>query len=79
MFSNSMRSFGIALCCFIITGPVDANSADGTLLSAQPDHQVLSDSSRPIAEESTGVLVLSQALALALTQNPELSAFSWAV
>jgi len=77
MFSNSMRSFGIALCCFIITGPVDANSADGTLLSAQPDHQVLSDSSRPIAEESTGVLVLSQALALALTQNPELSAFSW--
>jgi len=77
MFSNSMRSLGIALCCFIIAGPVDANSADGTLSSAQPDHQVLSDSSRPIAEEPTGVLVLPQALALALTQNPELSAYSW--
>ncbi|QPK61453.1 TolC family protein (plasmid) [Methylomonas sp. LL1] len=77
MFLNSMRSFGIALCCFIIAGPVDANSSDGTLSSAQPDYQVPSDSSRPIAEEPTGVLVLSQALALALTQNPELSAFSW--
>lgn len=77
MFSNFMRSFGIALCCFIIAGPVDANSADGTLSSAQPGYQVPSDSSRPIAEEPTGVLVLPQALALALTQNPELSAFSW--
>jgi cobalt-zinc-cadmium efflux system outer membrane protein len=77
MFSNSMRSFGIALCCFIIAGPVDANSSDGTLSPAQPDYQVSSDSSRPIAEEPTDVLVLSQALALALTQNPELSVFSW--
>lgn len=77
MFLNSMRSFGIALCCFIIAGPVDANSPDGTLSSSQSDHQVSNDSSRPIVEEPAGVLVLSQALALALTQNPELSAFSW--
>jgi cobalt-zinc-cadmium efflux system outer membrane protein len=72
-----MRSFGIALCCFIIAGPVDASPTDGTLPPAQPDHQVPSDSSLPIVEEPTGVLVLSQALALALTQNPELSAYSW--
>lgn len=77
MFSNYMRSFGIALCCFIIAGPVDASPTDGTLSPTQPDHQVPSDSSLPIAEEPTGVLVLSQALALALTQNPELSAYSW--
>lgn len=77
MFSNYMRSFGIALCCFIIAGPVDASPTDGTLSPAQPDHRVPSDSSLPIAEEPTGVLVLSQALALALTQNPELSAYSW--
>jgi cobalt-zinc-cadmium efflux system outer membrane protein len=77
MFSNYVRSFGIALCCFIIAGPVDANSPDGTLSSAQTGYQVPNDSSRPIAEEPAGVLVLSQALALALTQNPELSAFSW--
>jgi len=74
MFSNYVRSFGIALCCFIIAGPADASSTDDKL---SPAHQVPIDSSRPIAEESTGVLVLSQALALALTQNPELSAFSW--
>ncbi|MCK9607967.1 MAG: TolC family protein [Methylomonas sp.] len=77
MFSNYMRSFGIALCCFIIAGPVDASPTDGTLPPAQPDHQVPSDSSLPIVEEPTGFLVLSQALALALTQNPELSAYSW--
>jgi cobalt-zinc-cadmium efflux system outer membrane protein len=67
MFSNSMRSLGIALCCFIIVGPVDASSTDGTLSPAQSGYQVPSDSSRPIAEEPTGVLVLSQALALALS------------
>ena len=77
MFSNYMRSFGIALCCFIIAGPVDASPTDDTMSPAQPDHRVPSDSSLPIAEEPTGVLVLSQALALALTQNPELSAYSW--
>jgi cobalt-zinc-cadmium efflux system outer membrane protein len=76
MFSNSMRSLGIALCCFIIAGPVYASPTDGTLSPAQADRQVPSDSSL-IVEEPTGVLVLSQALALALTQNPELSAFSW--
>jgi len=71
-----MRSLGIALCCFIIAGPVYASPTDGTLSPAQADRQVPSDSSL-IVEEPTGVLVLSQALALALTQNPELSAFSW--
>lgn len=79
MFKNSMRSFGIALCCFIIAGPVNANSSDSTLSPSQVDRQVPSDSSLPIVEEPTGVLVLSQALALALTQNPELSAFSWEI
>ncbi|MGY6273967.1 TolC family protein [Methylomonas sp. MgM2] len=77
MFSNYVRPLGIALCLIITAGSVDASPADNTLLPAQSGDQGTNGSSRQTVEEPTGSLVLSQVLALALTQSPELSAFSW--
>ncbi|OAI06961.1 MULTISPECIES: TolC family protein [Methylomonas] len=77
MFSNYVRPLGVALCLLITAGSVDASPADDTLLPAQSGDLGANGSSRQAIEEPTGSLVLSQALALALTQNPELSAFSW--
>jgi len=76
MFSNYVRPLGVALCLLITTGSIDARPADNTLLPAQSDDQGNGSSGKTI-EEPAGSLVLSQVLALALTQNPELSAFSW--
>lgn len=77
MFSNYVRPLGVALCLLITTGPINASPADNMLLPAQTGDQGANGSSRQTVEEPTGSLVLSQALTLALTQNPELSAFSW--
>lgn len=77
MFSNYVRPLGVALCLLITTGSIDASPADNTLLPIQSGDQGANGSSRQTTEEPTGSLVLPQALALALTQNPELAAFSW--
>lgn len=77
MFSNYVRPLGVALCLLITTCQVDASPTNSTLSPVQLSEQASNDPNRPVTEEPTGSLVLSQALALALTQNPELSAFSW--
>ncbi|ANE57960.1 MULTISPECIES: TolC family protein [Methylomonas] len=77
MFSNYVRPLGVALCLLITAGSVDASPADNTLLPAQSGNPGANGSSGQTIEEPVGSLVLSQALALALTRNPELSAFSW--
>uniref|UniRef100_UPI00402BEC16 TolC family protein n=1 Tax=Methylomonas sp. PHL2-19 TaxID=3438878 RepID=UPI00402BEC16 len=61
----------------ITTGPINASPTNSPQSTGQLSDQASNDPNHPIAEEPTGSLVLSQALALALTQNPELSAFSW--
>jgi cobalt-zinc-cadmium efflux system outer membrane protein len=76
MVPNYVLPFGIALYLFIITDPVGASPTYNTLSTAQLGAPASSDL-KPVTEEPTGTLVLSQALALALRQNPELSAFSW--
>jgi len=77
MFSNYVRPLGVALCLLITTGSINASPADNTLLPVQSGDQGTNNSSLQSIQEPAGSLVLSQALALALTQNPELSAFSW--
>jgi len=77
MFSNYVRPLGVALCLMITTGPINASPTNSPQSTGQLSDQASNDPNHPIAEEPTGSLVLSQALALALTQNPELSAFSW--
>jgi len=77
MFSNYVLPLGVALCLLITTCQINASPADNTLLPAQSGDQGTNNSSLQSIQEPTGSLVLSQALALALTQNPELSAFSW--
>lgn len=77
MFSNYVRPLGVALCLLITTGSIDASPTNSTLSPAQLSDRASNDPNHPVAEEPTGSLSLSQALALALTQNPELSAFSW--
>ncbi|OAI02010.1 MULTISPECIES: TolC family protein [Methylomonas] len=74
MSSNYVRPLGVALCLLITTCQVDASPTNTTQSLSD---QTSNNPNRPAAEEPTGSLVLSQALALALTQNPELSAFSW--
>ncbi|MCQ8182653.1 TolC family protein [Methylomonas sp. SURF-1] len=77
MFSNYVRPLGVALCLLITTSQVDASPPNSTLSLTQLSELTPNDPNRSVPEEPTGSLVLSQALALALTQNPELSAFSW--
>jgi len=77
MFSNYVRPLGVALCLLITTYQVDASRTNSTQSPGQLSAQASNDPNRPVAEEPTGSLGLAQALALALTQNPELSAFSW--
>ncbi|MDP3392040.1 MAG: TolC family protein [Methylococcaceae bacterium] len=74
MSSNYVRPLGVALCLLITTCQVDASPTNTTQSLSD---QTSNNPNRPAAEEPTGSLVLSQALALALTQNPELSAYSW--
>jgi len=74
MSSNYVRPLGVALCLLITTCQVDASPTNTTQSLSD---QTSNNPNRPATEEPTGSLVLSQALALALTQNPELSAFSW--
>jgi len=77
MFSNYVRPLGVALCLMITTGPINAGPTNSTQSTGQLSDQASNDPNHPNAEETTGSLVLYQALALALTKNPELSAFSW--
>jgi len=76
MFSNYVRPLGVALCLFVLR-PVDATSIDGKLSLSQsesPDKQA--PPSFNLSVEPTGALLLPQALALTLTKNPYLAAFS---
>ncbi|MBS3953138.1 MAG: TolC family protein [Methylomicrobium sp.] len=77
MRSNYTLPIGIALCLLITTAPVGANPAGSHLTPSQLEDQTPIAANQPAAEEPAGTLVLSQVLALALTQNPELTAFSW--
>ncbi|MDD5277754.1 MAG: TolC family protein [Methylovulum sp.] len=77
MFSKYAPPLGVALCLFITTVPADASPKGSTLPSVRLEDHVSNDSNPSVPEEPAGILVLSQALALALTQNPELSAYAW--
>lgn len=75
MFSNYALPLGIALCLFVIR-PVDATSIDGKLSLSQPESPDKQAPSFNLSVEPTGSLLLPQALALTLTKNPYLAAFS---
>ncbi|MCK9393998.1 MAG: TolC family protein [Methylobacter sp.] len=77
MHSNYALPLGIAFSLIFALDPVGANPIDKKISVAHPKEQNQSDRNPSASDEPTGILILSQALALALTQNPELSAFSW--
>jgi len=77
MHPNYALPLGIVLSVIISTSPVGANPTNQKIPRFHQEDQnpVGRDSTAP--EEPTGTLFLPQALALALTQNPDLAAFSW--
>lgn len=75
MFSNYVLPLGVALCLFVIR-PVDATLIDGNLSLSQPESPDKTDASLSSSVEPTGSLLLPQVLALTLTKNPNLAAFS---
>lgn len=77
MCSNYALPFGIALSIIIATGPAGADPADQKTPLAHLEDQNKAERDPSASDEPDGTLVLPQALALALTQNPELAAFSW--
>lgn len=77
MTSNFALPMGIALSLIITIRPVDANAIDQKVPFVPSEEQSPNSSSQSLSEEPAGTLALSQALALALTQNPELAAYSW--
>ena len=78
MLSNSMRSFGIALCCSIIAGPVDASPTDDALSPAESGYQfrVIPVGQSPRNRPASWFYLKPWPLALARSYQ-ELSAFSW--
>jgi len=77
MYSNYALPFGIALSLILTTSPVGANPTDQKMPLANLEDRNKTNQGLNTSDEPTGTLVLPQALALALTQNPELAAFSW--
>jgi len=77
MYSNHALPLGIALSIIITTSPVGANPTDKKMPLAHLEDQNPVARDPSASEEPTGTLLLPQALALALTQNPDLAAFSW--
>lgn len=77
MCSNYALPFGIALSVIITIGPVGANPTDKKMPLAHLEDQNKADRDPSASAEPFGTLVLPQVLALALTQNPDLAAFSW--
>jgi len=77
MHLNYALPLGIAFSVIMTTGPVGANPIDQKMQLAYLDDQSQVGRDPNAFNEPVGTLVLPQALALALTQNPELAAFSW--
>jgi cobalt-zinc-cadmium efflux system outer membrane protein len=77
MYLNYALPLGIAFSVIMTTGPVGANPTDQKMPLAYLDDQSQVGRDQNPHDEPTGTLVLPQVLALALTQNPELAAFSW--
>lgn len=77
MCSNYALPFGIALSIIIATGPAGADPTDQKTPLVHLEDQNQAERDPSASDEPAGTLVLPQALALALTQNPELAAFSW--
>jgi outer membrane protein, heavy metal efflux system len=76
MYSNYAALLGVALSAILATGPLGAADPAGKDMPADraPEDRAAHDLNSPA--EPTGTLTLPQALALALTRNPELAAFS---
>ena len=76
MYSNYAAPLGVALSAILATGPLGAADPAGKDMPADraPEDRAAHDLNSPA--EPTGTLTLPQALALALTRNPELAAFS---
>ncbi|WP_333873661.1 TolC family protein [Methylobacter sp.] len=77
MCSNYALPLGIALSVILTTGPVGADPIDRKIPRVHLEDQSRADRTSSPSEEPTGTLLLAQALALALTQNPDLASFSW--
>jgi Outer membrane protein len=77
MYSNYALLLGIALSVILTSSPVGANPTDKKMPLAHLEYQNPVGRDPNASDEPAGTLVLPQALALALTQNPELAAFSW--
>lgn len=77
MCSNYALLLGIALSVILTSSPVGANPTDKKMPLAHLEYQNPVGRDPNASDEPAGTLVLPQALALALTQNPELAAFSW--
>jgi outer membrane protein, heavy metal efflux system len=76
MHPNYALLLGIALIVTITTGPVGANPTDKQLPPVHLKDLSKTDRASSPSAEPTGSLVLPQVLALTLTNNPELAAFS---
>jgi cobalt-zinc-cadmium efflux system outer membrane protein len=76
MCSNYALPFGIALSAIIATGPAGADPTDQKRPLVHLEDQNKAERDPSASDESAGTLVLPQALALTLTRNPELAAFS---
>jgi len=76
MYSNYAAPLGIALSAIFATGPLGTADPAGKDMPADraPEGPAAHNLNSPA--EPTGTLTLPQALALALTRNPELAAFS---
>jgi outer membrane protein, heavy metal efflux system len=76
MYSNYAALLGVALSAVLTTGPLGAADPAGKDMPADraPEGPAAHNLNSPA--EPTGTLTLPQALALALTRNPELAAFS---
>ena len=77
MHSNYALPLGIALSLIFTNSPVGANPTDKKMTSSHLEGQNQARFDPQVSDEPNGPLVLPQVLALALTQNPELAAFSW--
>lgn len=77
MCSNYALPFGIALSIIIAAGPAGADPTDQKTPLVHLENQNQAERDPSASDEPAGTLVLPQALALALTQNPELATFSW--
>jgi outer membrane protein, heavy metal efflux system len=79
MCSNYALLLGIALSVILTSSPVGANPTDKKMPLTHLEYQNQVGRDPNASDEPTGTLVLPQALALALTQNPDLAAFSWGI